>query len=94
MLPDGHTDGNTNTLIAVFPSPTKDEVKSAVKSETVRQATRNSVGNESVPIQLAQCRYPGLAISKAKILIYFSKKIRKQFYKTALGNRYVLKLPK
>jgi len=25
------------------------------------------VGNESVPIQLAQCRYPGLAISNAKI---------------------------
>ena len=28
-------------------------------------------GNESVPIQLAQCRFPGLAISNAKILIYF-----------------------
>jgi len=34
-----------------------------------------SVGNESVPIQLAQCRFPGLAISSAKILIYFSNKI-------------------
>jgi len=32
-------------------------------------------GNESVPIHLAQCRFPGLAISNAKILIYFSKKI-------------------
>ena len=27
--------------------------------------------NESVPIQLAQCRFRGLAISSAKILIYF-----------------------
>ena len=25
-------------------------------------------GNESAPIQLAQCRFPGLAISNAKIL--------------------------
>jgi len=32
-------------------------------------------GNESAPIQLAQCRFPGLAISNAKILIYFSNKI-------------------
>jgi len=28
-----------------------------------------------VPIQLAQCRLPGLAISTARILIYFSNKI-------------------
>jgi len=27
----------------------------------------SSVGNESVPIQLAQCWFPGLAISSAKI---------------------------
>jgi len=27
------------------------------------------IGNKSVPIQLAQCRFPGLAISNAKILI-------------------------
>ena len=33
------------------------------------------VGNESVPIQLAQCRFPGLAISSAKILLYFSNKM-------------------
>jgi len=32
-------------------------------------------GIESVPIQLAQCRFPGKAISNAKILIYFSNKI-------------------
>ena len=33
------------------------------------------IGNESVPIQLAQCWFPGLAISNAKLLIYFSNKI-------------------
>jgi len=33
------------------------------------------MGNESVPIQLAQCRFPGLAISNAEILMYFSNKI-------------------
>jgi len=33
------------------------------------------IGNESVPIQLAQCRFPGLTISIAKILIYFPNKI-------------------
>jgi len=35
------------------------------------------MGNESVPIQLAQCRFPRLAISDAdaKMLIYFSNKI-------------------
>jgi len=32
------------------------------------------IGNESVPIQLAQCWFPGLAISNAKIHIYFSNK--------------------
>jgi len=31
--------------------------------------------NESVPIQLAQCWFSGLAISSAKIYIYFSNKI-------------------
>ena len=30
-----------------------------------------TAGNESAPIQLAQCRFPGLAISNAKILIHF-----------------------
>ena len=28
-----------------------------------------------MPIQLAQCRFPGLAISNAEILIYFSNEI-------------------
>jgi len=30
-----------------------------------------NTAKESAPIQLAQCRFPGLAISNAKILIYF-----------------------
>ena len=34
-----------------------------------------TAGIESVPIQLAQCRFPGLATSSAKILVYFSNKI-------------------
>ena len=34
------------------------------------------IWNETVPIQLAQCRwFPGLASSSGKILIYFSNKI-------------------
>jgi len=33
------------------------------------------IRNESVLIQLAQCRFSRLAISNAKILIYFSNKI-------------------
>jgi len=34
-----------------------------------------TIGNESVPIQLAQCWFPGLDISNSKIQIYFSNKI-------------------
>jgi len=46
-------------------------MKDDVKYDTIRDA----IGNESVPIQLAQCPFPGLAISNAKILTYFSNKI-------------------
>jgi len=35
-----------------------------------------STGNDSAPIQLAQCRFPAMAISNAKILIYFLNKIQ------------------
>ena len=35
----------------------------------------DSLANESEPIQLAQCGFPGLAISNAEILIYSSRKI-------------------
>jgi len=46
--------------------------------------------NESVPIQLTQCRFPGLTISNAKILIYFSNEIYgSNFIKGWLGNRVV-----
>ena len=33
-----------------------------------------SIGNESVPMQLAQCRFPGMAISNVKILTHFQIK--------------------
>jgi len=36
---------------------------------------RLAIGNDSALIQLAQFRFPGLAVSNAKILIYFSEKI-------------------
>jgi len=40
------------------------------------------IENKSALIQLAQCRFPGLTISNAKILIYFSNKIcRSNFIK-------------
>jgi len=47
-----------------------------------------SIGNESAPIQLAQCLLPGLAIFNAKILIYFSNKIYESNFmkQLALGN--------
>jgi len=32
-----------------------------------RTAIRSAIGNESAPIQLAQCRFPGLAIFNAKM---------------------------
>ena len=34
---------------------------------------KKTIGNESALIQLAQCPFPGLAISNAKTLIYFFK---------------------
>jgi len=48
------------------------------------------IRNESVLIQLAQCRFPRLAISNAKILTYFSNKIYgsnfiKQHSETVMG---------
>jgi len=38
-------------------------------------STAALMGNEIAPIQLAQCRFLGLAIFNAKIIIYFSNKI-------------------
>jgi len=50
-----------------------------VARQTDSQQTGNSgaraIGNESVPIQLTQCRFPGLAISNGKKSMYFSNKI-------------------
>jgi len=51
------------------------------------------IGNKSVPIQVAQCWFPGLAISSAKILIYFSNKICgsnfiKRYSKTVMARTY------
>jgi len=37
--------------------------------------TAQAIGNESVPIQLTQCWFPGLAVSNAKIKIYFSNEL-------------------
>ena len=39
--------------------------------ETIYLSPAASVGNESVPIQLSQCWFPGLAISSAKLLLWF-----------------------
>jgi len=41
----------------------------------------NALGNESVPIQLAQCRFPGLAISNAKINTFSNKTYGRYFIK-------------
>jgi len=46
---------------------------------------QENIGNESVPIQLAQCRFPGLAISNAKILVYCSNK--------KYGNNFIKQQP-
>ena len=35
----------------------------------------SGIRNESVPIQLAQCRFPGLAISNAKTVVYCPNEI-------------------
>ena len=47
-----------------------------VLRQDVVQHVDDHIGSvESVPIQLAQCWFPGLAISNAKIRIYFSNEI-------------------
>jgi len=40
-----------------------------------KNTRKKAIGNESAPIQLAQCRSPGLAIFNAKMSIYFLNKI-------------------
>jgi len=56
---------------------------------------KTSVGDESVPIQMAQCWFPGLAISNAKIVIYFSNRIHgSNFIKQHSETVMVFKLSK
>jgi len=38
-----------------------------ISSAVIGSTVSSRIGNESVPIQLAQCRFPGLATSNAKI---------------------------
>ena len=45
-----------------------------------------------MPIQLADCRFPGLAISV--VLKYYIFQIRKLFYQTEFGNCHSLKYKK
>jgi len=53
-----------------------------------------TIGNESVLIQLAQCRFPGQAIPNAKILMHFSNKIYgRNIIKQHSEKWYGLKLP-
>ena len=47
------------------------DIRAGHSSDDAGRAVKSvSIGNESVPIQLAQCRFPGLAVSNAKISIY------------------------
>jgi len=74
-------------------SPALDEQITPTLNVNRRRET--VISNESVPIQLTRCcRFPGLAISNAKISMDFSNKICRSnfFYQTALGNCYDLKL--
>jgi len=56
------------------------------------ERVRLPIGKESVPIQLAQCWFPGLAISNAKKYIFFKIKYTQEILQTALGHCYGLKL--
>ena len=55
--------------------PSLDEVANCSSNERRTRRRLSAIRNESVPIQLAQCQFPGRAICKAKILTYFSNKI-------------------
>ena len=47
--------------------------RNATHSTRCERAITRRIGNESVPIQLAQCWFPGLAISNAKNINIFFK---------------------
>jgi len=53
-----------------------------------------AIGNESAPIQLAQFRLPGLTVTSAEILIYFSNKIHGNNFIKQHSETDGLKLPK
>jgi len=48
---------------------------SGPQQQTRRTLLQRAMGSKNVSMQLSQYRFPGLAISNAKILIYFSNKI-------------------
>jgi len=48
---------------------------SADKPVVLSRFRRSKIGHETVPIQVAQCWFPGLAISCAKIYVYFLNKM-------------------
>ena len=63
-------------------SPTKYVVRRFLNQSVLFVGSRiksgrefEAIGNESVPIKMAQCPFPGLAISNDRIVIYFSNKI-------------------
>jgi len=60
-------------------------VRNSVNSESVTYVRSISIGNKSVPIQSAQCWFPGLAISNARLWIYLSNKIM-QYTEAILWN--------
>ena len=62
----------TSLHLCLAPVPGGRSYKTDVYSLPVRPET---IENECVPTQLAQCWFPGLAIFNAKISIYFSNKI-------------------
>ena len=66
---------------------------SATGKVTVSMASRRPrvTGNESVPIQLAQCWFP-FPMPKYEYIFQIKSYVRKHFYRTALGNCYGLKL--
>ena len=76
LLPVAHT-GRTNfsETDLLFYTQSPDYCHPEPLLGSTGTANRYDTGNGSVPIQLAQCRFPELAISNAKILIYFSNKI-------------------
>jgi len=52
------------------------------------------IGNESVPIQLAKCRFPGMAISSATLLIYLKIKYTEAILSNSTPNLLRFKITK